>query len=166
LAATILKDKYTPNELSIILSAIEFHEAEMINQEEEFKKITNKYNLLEQDLPIAKTICKILKDADALERTRFINDSRVNPQFLNFDYSKKLIKFASEVQDTYALEDLKQYNCDEEISVLLQKFTPQEILRTIRHNKNNMILIDAQKFLNGWAKQERIEISDIYKAQK
>lgn len=161
LAATILKDRYTPSELSVILAAIEFHEVEMINQEKEFEKISNKYNLLEQDLSIAKTICKILKDADALDRTRFINDARTNPQFLNFDYSKKLIKFASEVQDTYALEDLKQYNCDEQISILLQKFTPQEILRTIRHNKNNMTLIDAQKFLDSWVKQEKIEILDM-----
>jgi|GEM_PF-1738367 len=166
LAAVLLKGKYTSSDLSIILTAIEFHEVEMTNQEEDFKKIADKYNLLEHDLPIAKTICKILKDADALDRTRFINDARVDSQFLNYNYSKKLIKFASEVQDTYALEDLKQYNCDEEISLLLQKFTPQEILRTIRHNKNNITLIDAQKFISSWAKQERIETLDIYKSIK
>lgn len=164
LAAVLLKDKYTSSDLSIILTAIEFHEVEIINQEEDFKKIANKYNLSERDLPIAKAICKILKDADALDRTRFISAERVDSQFLNYNYSKKLIKFASEVQDTYALEDLKQYNCDEEISLLLQKFTPQEILRTIRHNKNNITLIDAQKFIYNWADQERIEILDIHKS--
>lgn len=165
-AAVTLKDRYTPSDLATILIAIEFHEVEMINQEEEFKKITSKYNLLEKDLAIIKTICKILKDADALERTRFINDSRVDQSYLNFDYSKKLIKFASEVQDTYALEDLRQYNCDEEISMLMQRFTPQEILRTIRHNKTNMTLIDIQKFLNIWAKQESLQIIEINESRK
>ncbi len=166
IAAKILSDKYDLSDLSIILTAIEFHEVDF-NEQEEFEKITGKYNIQEKDLPIVKILCEILRDADALDRTRFINEARVDPKFLNFDYSKRLIKFASEVQDTYALEDLKQFGCDEEIFVLLQNFTPQEILRTIRHNNRaNTSLIDIQNFINSWAKQERLEMGEKHEARK
>ena len=53
------------------------------------------------------------------------------------------------MQETYALHDLKEFNCDEEISILLDSFTPQEVLRTIRHStKGKVRMEEIQKPLS------------------
>ena len=93
----------------------------------------------------------ILKDADALDRTRFINNARLNINYLNNKEALRFVKFASCLQETYALNDLKQFNCEEEINLLLSCYTPQHILRTIRRAvKNSDDLIAVQQFINTW----------------
>ena len=97
-------------------------------------------------------MAEVLKDADALDRTRFINKARLNPEFLQYDASKQLVKFASSLQETYAIHDLKEFNCDESIGILLQIYTPQEVLRTIRHStRGSLRNEDIQSFINLWA---------------
>ena len=97
-------------------------------------------------------MAEVLKDADALDRTRFINKARLNPEFLQYGISRQLIRFASSLQETYAIQDLKGYQCDEAIGRLLQNYTPQEVLRTIRHStRANLRMEDIQSFINSWA---------------
>ena len=149
-----LKDKCSPEDLSIISTIIEFHETprNIDNVDELFVAIARKNGITDDQIPRVRQMAEVLKDADALDRTRFINKARLNPEFLQYDVSKQLIKFASSLQETYAIDDLKEFHCDEAIGILLQTYTPQEVLRTIRHStRGNLSNEDIQNFINSWA---------------
>lgn len=149
-----LKDKCSPEDLSIISTIIEFHETprNVANADELFVAMARKNGITDDQIPKVRQMADVLKDADALDRTRFINKARLNPDFLQYDISKQLIKFASSLQETYAIYDLKEFRCDEAIGVLLQTYTPQEVLRTIRHStRENLRNEDIQNFINSWA---------------
>ena len=149
-----LKDKCSPEDLSIISTIIEFHEIprNVANVDELFVAMARKNGITDDQIPRVRQMAEVLKDADALDRTRFINKARLNPEFLQYDVSKKLIKFASSLQETYAIYDLKEFHCDEAIGILLQTYTPQEVLRTIRHStRGNLRNEDIQSFINSWA---------------
>lgn len=149
-----LKDKCSPEDLSIISTIIEFHETprNVANVDELFVAMARKNGIADDQIPRVRQMAEVLKDADALDRTRFINKARLNPEFLQYDVSKQLIKFASSLQETYAIYDLKEFHCDEAIGILLQTYTPQEVLRTIRHStRGNLRNEDIQSFINSWA---------------
>lgn len=149
-----LKDKCSPEDLSIISTIIEFHETprNVANVDELFVSMAQKNGITDDQIPRVRQMAEVLKDADALDRTRFINKARLNPEFLQYGVSKQLIKFASSLQETYAIYDLKEFHCDEAIGVLLQTYTPQEVLRTIRHStRGNLRNEDIQSFINSWA---------------
>lgn len=149
-----LKDKCSPKDLSIISTIIEFHETprNVANVDELFIAMARKNGITDDQIPRVRQMAEVLKDADALDRTRFINKARLNPKFLQYDVSKQLIRFASSLQETYAIYDLKEFHCDEAIGILLQTYTPQEVLRTIRHStRGNLRNEDIQSFINSWA---------------
>ena len=149
-----LKDKCSPEDLSIISTIIEFHETprNVGNVDELFVAMARKNGITDDQIPRVRQMAEVLKDADALDRTRFINKARLNPEFLQYDVSKQLIKFASSLQETYAIYDLKEFHCDEAIGILLQPYTPQEVLRTIRHSTRGILRNeDIQSFINSWA---------------
>lgn len=149
-----LKDKCSPEDLSIISTIIEFHEIprNVANVDKLFVVIAKKNGIADDQISKVRQMAEVLKDADALDRTRFINKSRLNPEFLQYDVSKQLIKFASSLQETYAIYDLKEFHCDEAIDILLQAYTPQEVLRTIRHStRGNLRNEDIRSFINSWA---------------
>lgn len=153
-----LKEKCSPDDLSIISTIIEFHETprNVSNVDELFIAMARKNGITDDQIPRVRQMAEVLKDADALDRTRFINKARLNPDFLQYDVSKQLIKFASSLQETYAIHDLKEFRCDEAISILLQSYTPQEVLRTIRHStRANLRIEDIQGFINSWASSYR-----------
>lgn len=148
------KDKYSKEDLSIINTIIEFHEIprNATNADEEFAKMARNNGIADDQIPRVRQMAEVLKDADALDRTRFINKARLNPEFLQFDVSKQLVKFASSLQETYAISDLKEFQCDEAINILLQIYTPQEVLRTIRQSTRGIMKKeDIQSFINSWA---------------
>ena len=75
---------------------------------------------------------------------------------LKFDFKTSNNEIVSEciraLQETYAMYDLKEFHCDEAIGILLQTYTPQEVLRTIRHStRGNLRNEDIQSFINSWA---------------
>lgn len=149
-----LKDKCSPEDLSIISTIIEFHETprNVANVDELFVSMARKNGITDDQIPRVRQMAEVLKDADALDRTRFINKARLNPEFLQYGVSKQLIKFASSLQETYAIYDLKEFHCDEAIGILLQTYTPQEVLRTIRHStRGNLRNEDIQSFINSWS---------------
>ena len=114
--------------------------------------MARKNGIIDDQIPRVRKMAEVLKDADALDRTRFINKARLNPKFLQYDVSKHLIKFASSLQETYAISDLKEFHCNEPIDILLQTYTPQEVLRTVRHNiRGDLGNEDIQNFINSWA---------------
>ncbi len=55
-----------------------------------------------------KKLSDILKDADALDRTRFMNvtSAVLDEKYLRHDYSKKLIPFAKYINELYRMRDL------------------------------------------------------------
>jgi hypothetical protein len=157
-----LKDKYSSDELAIICTLIEFHEIPRDYGEQTFINIAKKNGIKDTDLIRVKELAEILKDADALDRTRFINKARLNPNFLKFDISKRLVMFASSMQETYSLEDLKQYNCVDEIDNLLKIYTPQEILRTIRHNTRGNSRIEVENYIRAWSEACNVKSGGTY----
>lgn len=154
IAVDKLKEKCSKEDLSIIRTIIEFHEIprNASNVDELFVKIASNNGIATDQIPRVRQMAEVLKDADALDRTRFINQARLNSEFLQYGISKRLIKFASTLQETYALYDLKELNCEESISILLQNYTPQEVLRTIRHStRGSLRTEDIHNFINFWA---------------
>lgn len=154
IAVEKLKDKCSSEDLSIISTIIQFHEIprNISNVNDVFIDIARKNGIPDEQISKVRQMAEVLKDADALDRTRFINKARLNPEFLQYDISKQLIRFASSLQETYAIQDLKEFQCNESVGKLLQNFTPQEVLRTIRHStRTNLRLEDIQDFINSWA---------------
>lgn len=172
IALAKLKDKYTTEDLSVISTIIEFHETRknVSNIDDIFNEIAKKNGIPEKQIPKVRKMAEVLRDADALDRTRFVNKARLNSEFLEYNFSKQLIKFAASMQETYALHDLKEFNCDEEISILLDSFTPQEVLRTIRHStKGKVRMEEIQNFIITWAnsiKKESLDSDDGVKYGK
>ena len=122
-------------DLKIITTAIEFHEIprKSMNEEDMFNLIAMKNKIDSKQIERTRKISEILKDADALDRTRFVNRARLDNRYLKFDISKKLIKLSANIQETYALEDLEMYDFNQE---LFRHYTPQEILRKIRKSES------------------------------
>ena len=149
-----LRDKCSSEDLSIISTIIEFHEIprNLQNIDEIFNNIAKKNGILENQITKVRQMAEVLRDADALDRTRFINKARLNPNYLQYGISKQLIKFAASLQETYAIQDLKEFQCDDDILTLLQNYTPQEILRTIRHsNKGILQISNVKNFVKYWS---------------
>ena len=154
IAVEKLRDKCSAEDLSIISTIIQFHEIprNISNVDAVFLDIARKNGIPDEQISRAREMAEVLKDADALDRTRFINKARLNPEFLQYGISRQLIRFASSLQETYAIQDLKEFQCDEAIGRLLQNYTPQEVLRTIRHStRANLRMEDIQSFINSWA---------------
>ena len=134
IAFETLSDKYDKDDLALIATLIEFHEVprKLINIDEIFISIANKYGVI--NIEKARSMAEMLKDADALDRTRFVNRARLDSRYLKYDTSLRLIKFSSELQEYYSLVDLQEYN-QEFVEQQLLRFTPMELIRMIRHNQ-------------------------------
>ena len=157
-SAEIAKEKLmsttSAEDIAIIITIIEFHEMPRHTQyaEDEFIKIARKNGVPSNKISVARKMADVLMDADALDRTRFINKARLKPEYLHYDISKQLVEFASSLQETYAKEDLKEFECDEALNVILEKFTPQEVLRVIRHSmRGKLNSEDVLAFIHTWA---------------
>ena len=106
-ASKRLEGIYTPDEINIIKTLIEFHEVRrtMDGYELFFDYIAKVNNIHLNEKAKVFKMAEMLKDADALDRTRFIGKrSRLNPKFLYYKSSKKLIKLASSINESYYLE--------------------------------------------------------------
>ncbi len=134
-------------DLAMIMTAIEFHEVSrrIKNIDSIFYEIAKKNNVIEEDRSRARIISEILKDADALDRTRFMNRQRLNHEYLFFDYSKRYIKFSAELQEKYALNDLMSYHINYN---LLAYYTPQELLKIIRKNETKEKISTSNKIMS------------------
>lgn len=96
------------NEIGMIQSTIEYHVVEehipgQIN-EIILKEICNKYGVSVGEYEKVKQISAILKDADALDRTRFVSGSDLNSNFLRTSTAKKIemIEFAKKINNEFA----------------------------------------------------------------
>lgn len=104
----------TQDEIGIIQVAIEYHVAlEDIPGQIDSKKIIelcNKYGVNKERIKDVEMISAILKDADALDRTRFILGSSMNSKFLRTETAKKqsMIELAKKINQKYAREVLNE----------------------------------------------------------
>ena len=81
--------------------------------------VADDYGITEENLNRYQLLYKILKDADALDRTRFMKTSTavLNEKFLRFPFSKQLVEFANIINQNYRIkmsdihyEQLKNFN--------------------------------------------------------
>ena len=89
----------------MISVAILYHEynEENINEfdEKEFQKMCLKFGVKEEDIKDTRLMCKYLKDADALDRTRFQGKASLQPRYLRTDTAKALIGEARRINRRY-----------------------------------------------------------------
>ena len=105
------------------------------------QKICKKYEVKPENIERARYIADILKDADALDRCRFVNRAELNPNFLRFEESRSLVEVAKKINEGYAKQicEQKGYLDDDEIKQEIQQFgylsTERRIRKTgILHN--------------------------------
>ena len=94
-------------DIKIIQIAIEYHTAHEKGKKnfEELEKLCQKYNVSMMNLERIKIISLILKDADALDRTRFYKESTLKMDSLRTSTAQNefLIDFARKVNQEFAL---------------------------------------------------------------
>lgn len=93
-------DSYSLNSLLTIIDA---HSA----YDQSLEGILYKYEIMLSDYDRVKKLAYILKDAEALDKARFLNDNKVNPDklikinLLKTKAAKELINFAVELNEQY-----------------------------------------------------------------
>lgn len=123
--------KYSDN--MIVQAAIEYH---AVNDDvETWNSIMKKYNISESDRESATKVAIALKDADALDRTRF--PGNLNPQYLRTNSAQKFVKTSYQVQELRGTNELKKIRNPQNIIPMLQKkgFSNYEIAFWI-NNRN------------------------------
>ena len=72
------ENKYSDEQIAMVQAAISYHEVREKNynefNEEVFSELCERYGISEQNRQNAKLMCIYLKDADAVDRTRFMQD--------------------------------------------------------------------------------------------
>ena len=105
------KQGIEPNKIAMVQVAILYHEhkEKEKNQfdEKEFLRMCEAFGVTEEDMENTRLMCQYLKDADALDRTRFNNEAGLNPRFLRTDTAKSLIGEAKRIDEKYKELDSK-----------------------------------------------------------
>ena len=129
--------------IGIIQTAIHYHEYREKEYGkidiEEINKLAEQYNVRKKDILKTQKICELLKDADALDRFRFANKARLNPEFLRSKSARSngMINFARNVNEAMAEQILKKiYNISEEEISKINKVKQLRYVR-IEANKEN-----------------------------
>ena len=101
IAGELLKNEgYSEEDISIIEIAIEYHE--VVDDYLRFESLCNKHGISEDKFEYVKKIANCLKDADALDRTRFRNSAAtLNPNMLRTETSKGLVDTATKLNARY-----------------------------------------------------------------
>lgn len=125
IAGRALQDKYTEEEIKIIQAAIIFHDdrtngASIKQREDEgFNQIADRLQLSFNARERARKIGNILKDADALDRARFVGrKSPIGEQFLRTNTALRLIQIAFQLHEAYSQDDLDELLKDETLDVI------------------------------------------------
>ncbi len=117
LAGEQLREKYSETQLQMIRAAIEYHE-EIEYRNENGEIVLDNFQTICQNLGIdtsneellnrTKKIAFCLKDADALDRTRFSVERAafLNTSFLHFPISSRLVKLGEQLNEYYAINDI------------------------------------------------------------
>lgn len=96
------------NEVGIVQVPIEYHVVvdEIPGQvdRKKLEEMCNKYNVRKEDFEVVIQIAEILKDADALDRMRFVSGNNLDSRFLRTSTAKKqsMIDFSKKINEEYA----------------------------------------------------------------
>lgn len=107
IAQDSLKDKYSSSDLRIISATISFHDERTTgfdikkNEEIGFNNVSSYFNLTKNEKEKARVIGNILKDADALDRTRFESEYILDERYLRTKSAKTLMKLAYYLNRNY-----------------------------------------------------------------
>ena len=74
------------------------------SRDDQYMEITAfNYDIKEENMERYKTLYKLLKDADALDRTRFMKTSTavLNEKYLRFPFSKQLVEFSNNLNASF-----------------------------------------------------------------
>lgn len=90
-------EEYTDEDKNMLYTIIEAHEG----KESDLSKIMKKYDIPQEKQEIVSFYSFVLKDADALDRARLSNKfyMDLNPKYLKFNQSKRLIDFAFDLDN-------------------------------------------------------------------
>lgn len=96
---------YSDDDLAIIQAAIEYH---AINDDKEMlQEIFKKYNVAYADTEKAERIANALKDADALDRSRY--PGNINADYLRTDSAKSYVMASHQLQEIKGSQFLDKY---------------------------------------------------------
>ncbi len=125
IARSMLSDALSKEDVNIVCAAIDLHD-EKRESEPELSKMMIKYRIKDRDR--LTMIYKILKDADALDRTRFLGSAALEIYYLRFPETKTLIKFATQLNEIEALR---------KIEILLNKHivSSQQVYKELSSNR-------------------------------
>ncbi len=126
-------------DIPIIQTAIHYHEHNEKEigklDEEKIKELCNVYGVKPSEFESTKKICELLKDADALDRTRFSRTGRLNPKYLRSKSASKILKYAYSINKCLARNILTTiYEVPREEKELYKD--PIEFLRKKRTDMN------------------------------
>ena len=131
IARSMIADSFDKEDVNIICAAIDMHDEE-IEDEQAISKMMIKYRIKNRDR--FTMVFKILKDADALDRARFLGVASLDPAYLRFDETRRLIKFATELNETEALRKIEELvnkhvvSPKEAYALLNSNKLPQEVI--------------------------------------
>lgn len=159
------------SEIGIIQSTIEYHvEEEHIPgqiDEIKLKDICNKYGVNVGEYEKVKQISAILKDADALDRTRFVSGSDLNSNFLRTSTAKKIemIEFAKKINNEFARQVINiNYPSFQNISadkVKLLHYIRQKLKKENKININREKDIPLNTIISIFCEDNVYEIEDF-----
>lgn len=142
----------TIDEIPIIQVSIEYHTVpEHIHgqiDEVKLKELCNKYNVADGNYEKVKQVSAILKDADALDRIRFISESNLNPNYLRTKIarSRSMIEFSKKINEAYA-EEIINFNYANEQNIFENKVKLLHYLRNKHKNENAEIDIPLYRVI-------------------
>lgn len=142
-------DIYSKEDINLVCAAIDYHD-EDVDILEAISKLVKKYKIKDEEQ--LQELCFILKDADALDRMRFMDKYSLDVKYLHYHESLCLLKFASSLNEKMTLDRLQQLV---ELSVIKRSFlenalnkkiVPQILLRRVEiQNKNELKNFNFEK---------------------
>lgn len=125
MAAMLSEDGYVDEDIKIMQVVVDYHEE--VDDDFRFGKVCQKYGLDPSKMDLAKKIAYCLKDADALDRTRFKNpNARLDTQMLRTDFSKSLVPVAESLNRSYETFDKQQFEKTCQYLLYQQQLQQQE----------------------------------------
>lgn len=150
-----LANKYSKSSMNLIKAIVEYHEM----NDSDFYKISNKYGLSNDEQKFVLKISNILKDADALDRTRFPGnlDARF---FRNKDLANSLVSASYQLRDLQASNNLHNMlnsskilpEQKDEISNLINKGYPSKLIEFAMKYKNNFNYSSVEEYIKNMIK--------------
>ena len=138
---SMMGNSLSKEDVNLVCAAIDLHDEEK-EDAETISQMMIRYRV--KDRIKLNAVMSVLKDADALDRVRFLNSkSGLDTKYLRFEESKKLIRFATELYEIEALRKLrilydKHFVSKNELDTYLNsKRLPEEILFEVL-KKNNL----------------------------